>query len=82
MLHGELSEKADVYSFGVLLLEIVTGKRNRDLSMPEDEVYAPTRVGLPASNHSHNEGSMHSEVKTRLWMLILVTQIRDFFPCL
>ncbi|KAG0564750.1 hypothetical protein KC19_8G136600 [Ceratodon purpureus] len=44
MLHGELSEKADVYSFGVLLLEIVSGKRNRDLTMPEDEVYAPTRA--------------------------------------
>jgi hypothetical protein len=26
--HGQLSEKADVYSFGVLLLEIVTGKQN------------------------------------------------------
>ncbi|KAG0602338.1 hypothetical protein M758_10G008000 [Ceratodon purpureus] len=41
MCHGELSDKADVYSFGVLLLEIVSGKRNRDLSMPEDEVYLP-----------------------------------------
>ncbi|KAG0605504.1 hypothetical protein M758_9G064400 [Ceratodon purpureus] len=41
MCHGQLSDKADVYSFGVLLLEIVSGKRNRDLSMPEDEVYLP-----------------------------------------
>ncbi|KAG0558162.1 hypothetical protein KC19_10G008900 [Ceratodon purpureus] len=41
MCHGQLSDKADVYSFGVLLLKIVSGKRNRDLSMPEDEVYLP-----------------------------------------
>ncbi|KAG0558418.1 hypothetical protein KC19_10G026500 [Ceratodon purpureus] len=44
MDHGELSDKADVYSFGVLLLEIVSGKRNRDLTMPEDEVYLPNRA--------------------------------------
>ncbi|CAA0833116.1 Cysteine-rich receptor-like protein kinase 2 [Striga hermonthica] len=28
LAHGKLTEKADVYSFGVLLLEIVTGKMN------------------------------------------------------
>ena len=26
--HGQLTEKADVYSFGILLLEIVTGRQN------------------------------------------------------
>jgi hypothetical protein len=48
MCLGELSEKADVFSFGVLLLEIVSGKRNRDLTMPEDEVYLPMRVWVPS----------------------------------
>ncbi|KAK7317636.1 hypothetical protein RJT34_02040 [Clitoria ternatea] len=28
LAHGQLTEKADVYSFGVLLLEMVTGKQN------------------------------------------------------
>lgn len=28
LAHGQLTEKADVYSFGVLVLEIVTGKQN------------------------------------------------------
>jgi len=27
VVHGHLTEKADVYSFGVLVIEIVTGKR-------------------------------------------------------
>ncbi|KAL2652612.1 hypothetical protein R1flu_020740 [Riccia fluitans] len=36
---GILSEKLDVYSYGVLVLEIVTGRRSIDLSLPEDEIY-------------------------------------------
>ena len=28
LAHGQLTEKADVYSFGVLLLEVVTGIEN------------------------------------------------------
>lgn len=28
-MHGQFSEKSDIYSFGVMILEIVTGKRNR-----------------------------------------------------
>lgn len=46
MLYGQLSDKADVYSFGVLLLEIVSGTRNKDPAQPDDEVYLPHRVGL------------------------------------
>ncbi|CAN1325131.1 G-type lectin S-receptor-like serine/threonine-protein kinase At4g03230 [Linum perenne] len=33
--HGQFSEKSDVFSFGVLLLEIVSGKRNKDFYHPE-----------------------------------------------
>jgi serine/threonine protein kinase len=31
-LEGIISTKSDVYSFGILLLEIITGKKNRGFS--------------------------------------------------
>nr|ACT67492.1 S receptor protein kinase [Raphanus sativus] len=39
-MYGILSEKTDVFSFGVIVLEIVTGKRNRGFyqSNPEDNL--------------------------------------------
>lgn len=32
VVRGKLSEKADVYSFGVLVIEVITGKRNNSIS--------------------------------------------------
>ena len=32
IVHGKLTEKADVYSFGILVLEVVCGKRNNSFS--------------------------------------------------
>lgn len=46
LMWGQLSEKADVYSFGVLLLEIVSGRQSIDTSMEEEEVYLPNLVSF------------------------------------
>lgn len=34
---GQLSVKADVYSFGVLLLEIISGRKNTDLNLSKEK---------------------------------------------
>ncbi|RWW33042.1 hypothetical protein GW17_00002241 [Ensete ventricosum] len=43
-LRGELSEKADIYSFGVLVLEIISCRKNTDLSLPNEMQYLPEYV--------------------------------------
>ncbi|KAL8035844.1 hypothetical protein ABFX02_12G122500 [Erythranthe guttata] len=43
LAHGQLTEKADVYSFGVLLLEIVTGRQN---NRSNTSVYAESLVTI------------------------------------
>ena len=35
-MRGQLSVKVDVYSFGVLILEIVSGRKNSDTNFPHE----------------------------------------------
>ncbi|CAN1841671.1 Cold-responsive protein kinase 1 [Linum perenne] len=41
-IRGELSEKADIYSFGVLVLEIILCRKNTDLNLPSEQQYLQT----------------------------------------
>jgi len=43
-IRGELTVKADTYSFGVLVLEIVSSRKNTDLSLPNEMQYLPEHV--------------------------------------
>eukprot|EP01018_Ginkgo_biloba_P030394 Gb_19704 [translate_table: standard] len=38
-MRGHLTEKADVFSFGVVALELVSGRSNTETSLPQDMVY-------------------------------------------
>jgi len=38
-MRGRLTEKADVFGFGVMALEIVSGRPNSDPSLEEDKIY-------------------------------------------
>nr|GEY29079.1 cold-responsive protein kinase 1-like [Tanacetum cinerariifolium] len=43
-IRGQLTRKADIYSFGILLLEIVTGRPNQNRLLPVEEQYLLERV--------------------------------------
>ncbi|KAI3462199.1 hypothetical protein Pfo_018862 [Paulownia fortunei] len=38
-IHGHLSEKVDTYSFGVVILEIISGRRSSDMNVDSDTEY-------------------------------------------
>jgi len=43
-IRGQLTRKADIYSFGVLLLEIVSGRSNTNRRLPTEEQCLLKRV--------------------------------------
>lgn len=49
LIHGQLTEKADVYSFGVLLLEMVTGIR---INKPTSDDYSEILIASVSSYFS------------------------------
>lgn len=38
VVRGKLTEKADVYSFGVLMIEVITGRRNNAFSQDASSI--------------------------------------------
>jgi serine/threonine protein kinase len=36
---GQLTEKVDVFSYGVVVLEVVSGRRNIEPKLPVEDVY-------------------------------------------
>lgn len=44
-MRGHLTEKADVFGFGVVALEVVSGRPNSDRSLEEERVYLLEWVG-------------------------------------
>jgi hypothetical protein len=43
-MRGQLSEKADVFAFGVVALEAVSGRSNTSNSLEESNIYLLERV--------------------------------------
>lgn len=46
---GQLSDKVDVFSFGVLCLEVLSGQRNIDETVSLKEMYLPKWVSVSFS---------------------------------
>lgn len=66
---GHLSVKLDVYSFGVLILEIVTGRRNTDTCF-ESEHEEPSSLLSYVSEHYSQ--SLHTCMKCNESMKLFV----------
>lgn len=60
-MRGQLTNKADIYSFGVLLLEIVSGRCNTNRKLPAEERYL-----LDAAWKLHEKGELMSLVDASL----------------
>ena len=43
-MRGHLTEKTDVFAFGVVALEIISGRPNSDSSLDDEEIYLLDRV--------------------------------------
>uniref|UniRef100_A0A2N9I108 Protein kinase domain-containing protein n=1 Tax=Fagus sylvatica TaxID=28930 RepID=A0A2N9I108_FAGSY len=54
-IRGQVTRKSDIYSFGVLLLEIVSGRCNTNRRLPAEEQYLLEKVSS-SFNHHPNEG--------------------------
>ena len=54
-LHGRFSAKSDVFSFGVLVLEMVSGKKNSWLDTSEDLVHLLSYVSICLFSSQQNK---------------------------
>ncbi|CAM6043272.1 unnamed protein product [Sphagnum compactum] len=61
---GQLTIKVDVYSFGVLLLEIISGRKNIDHNLPLEDIYLVEKAW-----RLHREGNLINIVDQNLHLL-------------
>ncbi|XXG51547.1 hypothetical protein AAC387_Pa03g0084 [Persea americana] len=82
-IRGELSEKADIYSFGVLVLEIISCRKNTDLSLPSEMQYLPeyawklyerSRVTDLVDPKLREDGFVERDVLQAIHVALLCTQ--------
>ncbi|XP_019172332.1 PREDICTED: cysteine-rich receptor-like protein kinase 2 [Ipomoea nil] len=82
-IHGHLSEKVDIYSFGIVVLEIISGRRSSDLQVEPVTEYlleqawklyeSDEHLGLVDNNLDPNEYEAE-EVKRMLEIALVCTQ--------
>ncbi|KAL3615745.1 hypothetical protein CASFOL_040039 [Castilleja foliolosa] len=58
-IHGHLSEKVDIYSFGVVILEIISGRRSSDMDSASDTEFLLQEATLFCSAWKLYESGSH-----------------------
>jgi hypothetical protein len=48
-MRGQLTEKADVFSFGIVALELVSGRHNSNIRLPPEQEYLLDWVWFPST---------------------------------
>jgi len=43
-IHGQLSEKADTYSYGIVVLEIISGQKSTEIKVDDDGEFLLQKV--------------------------------------
>lgn len=43
-IHGQLSEKADTYSYGIVVLEIISGQKSTEMKVDDDGEFLLQKV--------------------------------------
>uniref|UniRef100_A0A7N0V976 Protein kinase domain-containing protein n=1 Tax=Kalanchoe fedtschenkoi TaxID=63787 RepID=A0A7N0V976_KALFE len=72
-IQGQLTRKADIYSFGVLLLEIVCGRPNTNKLLPHSDRYLLERVW-----NFHQRNELHALVDASLQGVFVINEACQF----
>ncbi|XP_006652160.1 G-type lectin S-receptor-like serine/threonine-protein kinase SD2-5 [Oryza brachyantha] len=82
-LTSQITEKVDIYSFGIVVMEITSGRKNIDISQPEESVQLINLLREKAQNNkltdiidkhsddmvSHHEEEVIQMMKLAMWCL-------------
>ncbi|KAH7351832.1 hypothetical protein KP509_19G016500 [Ceratopteris richardii] len=79
-LTGMLTEKSDVYSYGVLLMEIVTGRIPVDFNRPAGEVNLVDWLKAMVSNH-HSEDVVDPRIEVKPSLRVLKRTLLVALKC-
>lgn len=70
MMNGSFSRKSDVFSFGVLILEIVSGKRNRGSSNTDSQLNLLAQVSNISDILRTSKTIPHKLRVNSIWVLV------------
>jgi serine/threonine protein kinase len=82
-VRGQVTKKSDIYSFGVLLLEIVSGRCNHNARLPQGDQFLLERVSFiilskPTHQFEISQFNYLSNTEVIIWDLLTCMEHRDF----